>query len=229
VINSPVDIAFKFPDDISQSLFPIPVRIYSKLLTPASDSGMSIEIADNDFYYVYNAAYNVDANNQQLPHTLSLVSTTTQTEETLTIAAERFNDASVSFTADELPIVFDFINPRFMRNNNNVWTTTNAKPRQVSRTNTDMRVYFSLHNDCELPVDVTFVAPYLTLRSGTSTGISNTGISGSNANTVITMRVNTTNEVYFTVRLSSTTGTDEQGAMYLQAEGFNTSANLNSN
>lgn len=96
-IGSPAAIRFKFPGNVSPSLFPMPVYIYTKRFVPAPGSGLSIDFVDGDFRYVYYAEYLVDADGQPVAHTIPLLSNSRDTRESVGISAERFKDASVVF------------------------------------------------------------------------------------------------------------------------------------
>jgi hypothetical protein len=237
--HTPVNITFKFPENISKGIFPIPVRIYAKKITPTPTSGMSLGTGGGEFWYVYNAEAQYDADGNFLPtfeYRLDFVSNSRDTDEIVTLAAERFQNATVDF--DNGPNR-DFTVAEFRTNKGGAtgWTADNAKPRQVAGTNTDMRVYFSLPAEFRNTgnVTVTFVAPYLDLETGngdTSGGLTVTSNGGNANNRVYTITVNTnynggsTGEFYFTVQNNSTNAANRSSAKTFQAEFFN-SVNLN--
>ncbi len=97
-IGQQVSISFKMPVDIAPHHFPIPVYITTKRFSPnATLSTLSVDVSGGDFRYVYYAPYLVDSDNQPLTHTLHLVSNSLNTDETVTLSAEMFNDATVQF------------------------------------------------------------------------------------------------------------------------------------
>ena len=217
VIGEQVSISFKMPVDISPALFPIPVYITSKRFVPdVAYNQLSVDVSGGDYRYVYYAPYLVDGNNQPLAHTIRLVSNTPNTEETVTISSEMFNDAFASFGNE----MHDFVSTGF-RNSGN---TGDLKPRDAG--NNNMRFYFTMPAHAGYPVTVTLVAPYLELRNGTSAGLTVTQ-SGNNGTRTMTMNISGPGEFYFTVRNSSTAGTNEQTPKYLQARFFNDRADLN--
>ncbi len=94
-----VSITFKMPVDIAPHHFPIPVYITTKRFSPdASQSALSVDVSGGDFRYVYYAPYLVDADNLPLTHTIHMVSNSPDTNETVTLSSDLFNDATVSFS-----------------------------------------------------------------------------------------------------------------------------------
>ncbi len=152
-IGSPVSITFKMPDNISESLFPLPIRIYTRKLTPTAASGLSIEYGNGDYWYVYNAPYRLDGDDKQAEHTIEFVSNSTRTEEVVTLAADRFNDANVRFG-----------NYSFM----DVSMTT---PLKVANTPVDVSLtipadYWKENDECEVTFNTTNLVPLAGNPSG---------------------------------------------------------------
>lgn len=80
-------VHFKFPDDISQSLFPIRVRVYTRKFTPAPGQGLSVEVGGGDYWYVYNAPFlGIGAE-----HTITLLSNSADTDETVRLENDLFD------------------------------------------------------------------------------------------------------------------------------------------
>ncbi len=154
-VGEPVGITFKFPNDVSSRLFPISVRIYSKTLTPTPDSGMAIEYGDGDFWYVYNAEYNVDQDNMQLPHTLRFVSNTARTEETVILAADRFHDAYVTFGP------YNFLNAAY-----NPTPVTRRTGEPVDINFTIPADYWTDNEQCVINYNTTTLQPLVNNPSG---------------------------------------------------------------
>jgi hypothetical protein len=210
VAGSEASIHFSFPDDISPELFPIPVRIHTRKFTPLPDQGLTLEYGNGDYWYVYNAPWNgVDA-----VHTIEMASIARDTEETVRLSSDLFNDNYEAVFYNALPP--EFGNP-----------TINPKPRNTNTT-TDMRVSFAMPEDTEYPVTATFTAPNLALRNGGRTqGLNLTPAGGNNAdNRRFTMTINSAGDYYFTVRNVQGEGNND-GVMRLSADGFTTTGNLN--
>ncbi|MDR2912824.1 MAG: hypothetical protein LBV38_05985 [Alistipes sp.] len=204
-------VHFKFPDDISQGLFPIPVRIYTRKFTPDPAQGLTLEYADGEYWYVYNAPW-LGVGGE---HTVELVANSRDTDEGVRLESELFLAAVADFDNGS----FNFGDPRF-RNTNN---SGDLKPRSAD--NDNMRFYFTMPQDAIYPVTVRLVGPGLDLESGRTSGLATPTTTGSGAGRVFNVTVNAAGRFYFTV--SNTSGNDNTAAMYLEADGFTTTGNLN--
>lgn len=109
LVGQPVGITFSFPPDITPAIFPLPVYIYSKKLSPdPTKEGiqpLSIDSEGNrTFRYVYMAPYlGNDANDVPVPHTVYLVSSTPSSNEDILLASDYFNEVSIQLRSESLP------------------------------------------------------------------------------------------------------------------------------
>ena len=141
-INQPADIVFHFPIDASQSLFPVPVRIYTNKLTPVPGSGMTIETGGGRFWYVFNAPYVAPG----AEYTLNFVSNSTNTNEIVRLEADRFTPAYVRFGN------FTFTNVAM------------SAPRRMANAPVDIDFtipvdYWAENDECVVTFDVTNLEP----------------------------------------------------------------------
>ena len=116
-IGQPVTITFSFPPDISPHLFPLPVYIYSRKLSPdPTKEGIQPLSVDptpnNTFRYVYMAPYlDNDAYDVPVPHKLYLVTSTPSANEDVILASNYFNDVKIQLRSTIMPalenVLFD--------------------------------------------------------------------------------------------------------------------------
>ena len=108
-VGQPVTITFSFPPDISPAVFPLPVYIYTKKLSPdPTKEGiqpLSIDPKPNNtFRYVYMAPYlGNDANDVPIPHTAYLVSSTPFSDENVILGSDYFNDVPITIKSEAMP------------------------------------------------------------------------------------------------------------------------------
>ena len=168
-VGTNADIHFSFPANTSESLFPIQVLIYSKKLTPPTDSNdnLSIQSGDGEIWYVYNAeAQYVDGVfDPDAEYILDFVSNSTSTNEFVRLEANRFNDAYVKFGNPQ----YNFVSAAF-------------DPAIVERTT-------------GAPVDLTFTIPgnWWTTNSALIVTFSTTGLQplAGNPSSLTTVNANT--------------------------------------
>jgi hypothetical protein len=204
-INAPVSITFKLPDNISASLLPLPVRIYTRKLTPRPKPApdMSIAYGDGEFWYVYNAAPDEDGN-PKAEYTLDFVSNSTRTDEVVTLAADRFNDAYVRF------------------GNVNFMNVSMTSPRRVANAPVDINFtipadYWAENEECVVTFNTTNLAP----RAGNPSGL----ITDGNNTYRLTVPKPTTRAagdvLYTALFQTSGTSTTSPPSATLSAPGFN--------
>lgn len=113
-VSQPATISFSFPPDMSPSVFPLPIYIYSKKLSPdPTKEGIqplsTDPLVSGTFRYVYMAPYKgLDAQGVPVPHTVYFVTSTPSSGETITIASEFFNDATVQLQSVSIPALSGF-------------------------------------------------------------------------------------------------------------------------
>ncbi|WP_042372844.1 hypothetical protein [Bacteroides neonati] len=109
MVGQPVTITFAFPPDISPAVFPLPVYVYSKKLSPDPTKmgvdALSIDpLPNNTFRYVYMAPYKGnDANDVPHTHTIYLVSSTTSSNEDVILTSDYFNDVTINLRSASIP------------------------------------------------------------------------------------------------------------------------------
>lgn len=109
MVGQPVTITFAFPPDISPTVFPLPVYVYSKKLSPDPTKmgvdALSIDpLPNNTFRYVYMAPYKGnDANDVPYTHTIYLVSSTTSSNEDVILTSDYFNDVTINLRSASIP------------------------------------------------------------------------------------------------------------------------------
>ena len=109
MVGQPVTITFAFPPDISPAVFPLPVYVYSKKLSPDPTKmgvdALSIDpLPNNTFRYVYMAPYKGnDANDVPYTHTIYLVSSTTSSNEDVILTSDYFNDVTINLRSASIP------------------------------------------------------------------------------------------------------------------------------
>lgn len=109
MVGQPVTITFAFPPDISPAIFPLPVYVYSKKLSPDPTKmgvdALSIDpLPNNTFRYVYMAPYKGnDANDVPYTHTIYLVSSTTSSNEDVILTSDYFNDVTINLRSASIP------------------------------------------------------------------------------------------------------------------------------
>lgn len=125
-VGQPVTITFSFPPDISPAVFPMPVYIYTKKLSPdPTKEGiqpLSIDPRPNNtFRYVYMAPYlGNDANDVPIPHTAYMVSATPSTNEDVILASDYFNDVPILVRSENMPALSNIkFNPNPVLSNMN--------------------------------------------------------------------------------------------------------------
>lgn len=108
-ISQPVTISFSFPPDISPSVFPLPIYIYSKKLSPdPTKEGVqplsTDPLVSGTYRYVYMAPYKGnDSNGVPIPNTVYFVTSTPSANEEIMISSEYFNDANVKLQSNSIP------------------------------------------------------------------------------------------------------------------------------
>lgn len=109
LIGQPVTITFSLPPDISPTVFPLPIYIYSKRLSPdPTKEGiqpLSIDPKPNNtFRYIYMAPYlGNDDNDVPKPHTIYLVSSTPSSNEEVILASDFFNNVPIRLKSENIP------------------------------------------------------------------------------------------------------------------------------
>lgn len=111
LVGQPVTIAFSFPPDISPALFPLPVYVYTKKLSP-DPTKMGIDplsidpLPNGTFRYVYMAPYlGNDVNDVPHAHTIYLVTSTPASNEDIVLASEYFNDVTIKLQSASVPVL----------------------------------------------------------------------------------------------------------------------------
>ena len=108
-VGQPVTITFCFPPDISPDIFPLPVYVYSKKLSPDPTkmgvNPLSVDpLPNGTFRYVYMAPYlGNDANDRPHTHTIYLVSSTPSSNEEMILASEYFNNVPMQLRSVNIP------------------------------------------------------------------------------------------------------------------------------
>ncbi|MGL5683296.1 MAG: fimbrial protein [Marinifilaceae bacterium] len=112
----PVTIHFNFLADVAEALFPVPVYIYSKHLSPDPsitnpDKKIHIDATlPGEFRYVYMAPYlGLDENNKPITHTMHFVTNSPSFNEEIKIESEMFNPSvlSINTSKDGFGIISD--------------------------------------------------------------------------------------------------------------------------
>jgi hypothetical protein len=88
-------IHFRFPDNISASLFPMEVRIHTRKFTPAQGQELSVGISEGggDFYFVYTARTR-ESTGPGGAHVVELVAISNDANDTVRLEADLFNPNS---------------------------------------------------------------------------------------------------------------------------------------
>lgn len=108
MVGQSVTITFAFPSDISPSVFPLPVYIYSQKLSPDPTKmgidALSIDpLPNNTYRYVYMAPYKGNENSAPVSHTIYLTTSTPLTNENVSLKADYFNPSIIRVKSKNIP------------------------------------------------------------------------------------------------------------------------------
>lgn len=157
-----VNLSFKFPADISPAVFPMPIYVTTKKLSPDPSVGsqnLSIDPSPSgDYRYIYMAPYlgfNADGVTPKA-HNIFMVSNSPSTNENVKLSAELFNDAMMQITSANMSAL----------------TAMSFTPNPVMRTaGTPVTLYFTIPAGQTAPYQIgifTDHLEYVSQSTGTS-------------------------------------------------------------
>jgi hypothetical protein len=227
--GSAATLWFSFPDDISPSLFPITVRIYTHKFTPVlGQEGLTVGGPDNEGDFYYNLS--VPAFEPGRRHPVRLLSLSRDTGgERVCVEADLFepNDDALFGNRPN----WEFVTGR--TGFTDAGGMSPVAPRDVD-TDTDVRVSFELPAESVTPFDplrVTLHAPWLDYvpDGDQSPGLKIEVVEGDiDSREIIISGVDSPGPFHFTVRNSeASTPEDRATPKFFKATWFNPSADLN--